>query len=59
MREMNKEPLISVIMGVYNDQRFLKEAIESILCQTYKNFEFIICNDCSADQSTKILEKYK
>ena len=28
---MNKEPLISVIMGVYNDQRFLKEAIESIL----------------------------
>ena len=31
MREMNKEPLISVIMGVYNDQRFLKEAIESIL----------------------------
>ena len=46
-------------MGVYNDQRFLKEAIESILCQTYKNFEFIICNDCSADQSTKILEKYK
>ena len=55
MREMNKEPLISVIMGVYNDQRFLKEAIESILCQTYKNFEFIICNDCSADQSTKIL----
>lgn len=36
MREMNKEPLISVIMGVYNDQRFLKEAIESILCQTIR-----------------------
>ena len=42
MREMNKEPLISVIMGVYNDQRFLKEAIESILCQTYKNFELYV-----------------
>ena len=59
MRDMIKEPFVSVIMGVYNDQRFLKEAIDSILCQTYKNFEFIICNDCSTDQSSKILEEYK
>ena len=51
-------PVISVIMGVYNGERFLREAMDSILNQTYKNFEFIICNDCSTDGSGEILRQY-
>lgn len=51
-------PVISVIMGVYNGEKFLGEAIESILTQTYGNFEFIICNDCSTDGSLEILRRY-
>ena len=50
---------ISVIMSVYNASKFLNEAIESILNQTYKNFEFIIIDDGSTDNSTQIIEKYK
>lgn len=49
---------ISVLMSVFNGEAYLSEAIESILDQTYKNFEFIIINDCSTDNSKKILRKY-
>jgi glycosyltransferase involved in cell wall biosynthesis len=41
----NSNHLISVIMSVYNGEKYLAEAIESILNQTYKNFEFFIVND--------------
>lgn len=51
--------LISVILPVYNGEKYLKEAIESILNQTYKDFEFIIINDGSTDKSLDIIEKYK
>lgn len=51
-------PFISVIMGVYNGARFLREAVESILCQTYSHFEFLICNDCSTDESEEIIKEY-
>lgn len=54
-----KQPLVSVIMPVYNAGDFLLEAIESILNQTYKNFEFIIVDDASTDNSWKILKKFK
>lgn len=55
----NNQPLISVIMPVYNAGDFLVEAIESILNQTYQNFEFIIIDDNSSDDSWQILKKYK
>lgn len=55
----NKMPLVSVVMPVYNAGGFLVEAIESILAQTYKNFEFIIVDDASTDNSFAILKKYK
>lgn len=55
----NENPLISVIMPVYNAEKYLKEAIESILSQTYKNFEFIVINDGSTDRSLDIIKKYK
>ncbi|MFY4818025.1 glycosyltransferase family 2 protein [Aliarcobacter butzleri] len=54
-----KEPMVSVIMPVYNAEKYLDEAIESILNQTYKDFEFIIINDGSTDKSLEIIEKYK
>ena len=58
---MNKiklnHPLISVIMPVYNSEKYLCEAIESILNQTYKNIEFIIIDDKSNDNSVKIIKK--
>ena len=50
---------ISVIMPVYNEKNHLSEAIESILNQTYSNFEFIIINDGSNDSSVNIINSYK
>ena len=52
-------PRVSVIMGVYNGERFLCEALDSILNQTFENFEFLICNDCSTDGSAAILSEYE
>jgi glycosyltransferase involved in cell wall biosynthesis len=54
-----KKPLISVVMPVYNAERYLNDSIQSILNQTFKDFEFIIINDGSTDHSKKILEKFK
>ena len=51
-------PLVSVIMSVYNGEKYLVQAIDSILNQTYQNFEFIIIEDCSTDNSLDILEEY-
>lgn len=54
-----KSGLISVIMSNYNTpEEYLREAIESILNQTYLNFEFIIVDDCSTDDSLEIIESY-
>jgi glycosyltransferase involved in cell wall biosynthesis len=52
------EPLVSVIMNVYNREKYLGKAIESVLNQTYKNFEFIIVNDGSVDNSKNIALSY-
>ncbi len=51
--------LISVILPVYNGAPYLDEAIKSILSQTYSNFEFIIINDGSTDNSLEIINRYK
>ena len=56
---MNSTPKISVIMPVYNGEEFLKEAIESILNQTYRDFEFIIAYDESSDTSLEIIKYYQ
>ena len=50
---------ISVIMPVYNAEKYLSIAIESILNQTYKNIELICVDDCSSDNSLKIIENYQ
>lgn len=46
-------------MAVYNCEKTVREAIDSILAQTYTNWQFIICNDCSTDQTQSILEEYQ
>jgi glycosyltransferase involved in cell wall biosynthesis len=51
-------PMVSVLMSVYNDERFVGLAIESILTQTLNDFEFIIINDGSTDGTAAILAKY-
>lgn len=52
--------LVSVIMTNYNTpEEYLRQAIDSILAQTYSNFEFIIVDDCSTDNSLSILESYE
>ncbi len=57
---LSKEtPLISVVMANYNNARFLPEAIESVLAQTYRNFEFFIIDDGSIDNSSEIIKKYQ
>ena len=52
------KPRISVVMPVYNAGRFLHQSIQSILDQTYSNFEFIIVNDASTDNTDEILSSY-
>ncbi len=51
-------PRISIIMSVYNGEATLPEALDSILNQTYSDWELIVCDDCSTDHSGKILESY-
>lgn len=55
---MNNQPLVSVILPVYNAERFLRPAVESILKQTYQNLQIILINDCSTDSSLSILQEY-
>lgn len=56
-RKVNKQPLVSVIMPCYNANGYLEEAIKSILKQSYKNFELIIVNDGSTDESPETIKK--
>jgi glycosyltransferase involved in cell wall biosynthesis len=51
-------PIVSVVMSVFNGERFLREAIDSILAQSYRDFEFIIIDDGSTDSTSAILESY-
>src|SRR5688572_29034662 len=52
-------PRITVLMPVYNAASFLREAIESILQQTFRDFEFLIIDDGSTDESIAIVQAYK
>ena len=54
----HSNPAVSVIMSVYNGERYLRNAVESILGQTFTDFEFIIVNDGSTDRSGGILADY-
>ena len=53
-----EENKISIIMPTYNCARFIEETIESILKQTYSNWELIIVDDCSKDNTDEVVKKY-
>lgn len=55
---MGKEPLVSIIMPVYNADKYLSASIESVLTQSYLNWELIAIDDASTDESRKILSDY-
>lgn len=55
---MDINPNITVLMSVYNGEKYLREAIESVLNQTIRNFDFLIINDGSTDKSERIIKSY-
>jgi len=57
--ETNGEPMVSVLITVYNREKYVATAIESVLAQTYRNFELIITDDCSRDPSLQIAQRYQ
>ena len=54
-----KEEQVDILLATYNGEKYLKELIDSILNQTYKNIKLIISDDCSQDNTRKILEEYE
>ena len=52
------QPKVSLIMKVYNGEKYLREAIDSVLAQTFTDYEFIIMDDASSDSSVEIIESY-
>ena len=55
---MKESPLVSVIIPVYNYDRYLGEAIESVLSQTYQHLEVIVVDDGSTDQSGEVARSF-
>lgn len=55
---IENEKKVSIIMPVYNSEKYVSEAIESVCYQSYKNWELLIVNDGSVDLSSEIIEKY-
>ena len=52
------DPKVSILMPVYNGEKFVQQAVDSILGQTFDDFEFIIVDDGSTDGSLKIVQSY-
>src|SRR5512134_3549033 len=52
-------PRVSVVMSVYNGEKYLEEAVESILNQTFRDFEFIVVDDGSSDSTPRLLALYE
>src|SRR5579862_1875855 len=53
-----KSPKISIIMSTYNDGLYIKQSIESVICQSFSDWEFIIINDASNDDTEKNIKNF-
>lgn len=56
---MKSNPLVSILMNCYNGEKYLKESLQSILSQTYQNWELIFWDNCSTDSSREIFQEFK
>lgn len=56
---MFMSPMVSIITPCYNSRLYISKTIESVISQTYENWEMIIVDDCSEDNSVEIIEKYQ
>src|ERR1017187_1387375 len=52
------QPVISIVLPTYNGSKYIRTSIDSCLHQTFPNFELIIVNDCSTDDTASIVEEY-
>lgn len=57
-QSINRHPLVSVIIPNYNHARFLEQRLDSVFNQTYQNFEVIVLDDCSVDNSLEVINRY-
>ncbi len=55
----NKQPLVTVIIPLYNAEKYISETIDNVINQTYQNWEMIIVDDCSIDSSRDIVKEYE
>ena len=55
---MNENPLISIVMPAYNVEKYIGNAIESVIRQSYNNWELVICNDASSDNTESVITTY-
>ena len=53
-----EEERVDILLATYNGEKYLKELIQSILNQSYKNFRLIICDDCSTDKTLNIISAF-
>lgn len=54
----NDEPLVSVCIGVYNREKYIRECLDSVFAQTYRNLEVIVVDDASTDRTVEVIQSY-
>ena len=57
-KSVKTTPLVSIVMPAFNSEEFICDAVDSVLAQTYENWELIIVDDCSTDNTRKVLKKF-